>query len=114
MARPTIFQRLSNVFTGTDTLNNDRDNVNRYGISGDTVLLRTRDRDEFNSKSLEFKQDKYLAKQWRKSEYDINNRSLLGLNEVKMMYRDADLMDTFPENRHCVGHLFRGSLCYKE
>lgn len=97
MARPTIFQRLSNVFTGTDTLNNDRDNVNRYGISGDTVLLRTRDRDEFNSKSLEFKQDKYLAKQWRKSEYDINNRSLLELNEVKMMYRDADLMDTFPE-----------------
>ena len=97
MARPTIFQRLNNVFTGTDTVKQTDDRTNVYGISGDTVLLRTRDAEEFKQKSLEIKQDLYLAKQWRRAEFDLSNRSLAGLNEVKMMYRDADLMDTFPE-----------------
>lgn len=97
MARPTIFQRLNNVFTGTDTVKQTDDRTNVYGISGDTVLLRTRDAEEFKQKSLEIKQDLYLAKQWKRAEFDLSNRSLAGLNEVKMMYRDADLMDTFPE-----------------
>ena len=97
MARPTIFQRLSNVFTGSDTLRQNDDATNIYGVSGDTVLLRTKDAEEFKQKSLEIRQDQYLAKQWRRAEFDLSNRSLAGLNEVKMMYRDADLMDTFPE-----------------
>ena len=97
MARPTVFQRLSTVFTGTDTLRQKNDTTNVYGVSGDTVLLRTRDAEEFKQKSLELKQDLYLAKQWKRAQYDLSNRSLAGLNEVKMMYRDADLMDTFPE-----------------
>lgn len=98
MARPTIFQRLGTVFTGTDTLSqNTNSNTNIYGVSGDTVLLRTKDADEFKQKSLELKQDMYLAKQWKRAQFDLSNRSLAGLNEVKMMYRDADLMDTFPE-----------------
>lgn len=97
MAKPTIFQRLGNVLTGDDTVRKSDDITNVYGISGDTVLLRTKDADEFRQKSLEIKQDHYLAKQWRRAEFDLSNRSLAGLNEVKMMYRDADLMDTFPE-----------------
>ena len=98
MPRPTIFQRLTNVFTGTSaTTPTSAGNVNSYGISNDTILFRTKDREEFLSKSLEFKQDRYLAKQWRRSQLDIENRAIASLNEVKMMYRDADLMDTFPE-----------------
>lgn len=97
MPRPTIFQRLTNVFTGSTPQTTQTGNINSYGISNDTILYRTRDRDDFLSKSLEFKQDRYLAKQWRRSQLDIENRALASLNEVKMMYRDADLMDTFPE-----------------
>ena len=97
MAKPTIYQRLSHVFTGNDTLRQHDDITNIYGVSGDTVLLRTKDAEEFKQKSLEIRQDMYLANQWRRAEFDLSNRSLAGLNEVKMMYRDADLMDTFPE-----------------
>ena len=98
MPRPTIFQKLTKVFTGdTPMSGNAQNNVNVYGISDDSVLFRTKDKEEFLSKSLEFKQDKFLAKQWRRSRLDIENRAIASLNEVKMMYRDADLMDTFPE-----------------
>ena len=95
MAKPTIFQRLSNVFGGTrpqiqvagnTTTNADND-----------IIFRTTNKEEFEQKSLELRQQSLLARQWRKAQFDISNRSLVGLNEVKMMYRDADLMDTFPE-----------------
>lgn len=32
-----------------------------------------------------------------KANYDINNKSLAGLNELRLMYRDTELMDGFPE-----------------
>lgn len=91
--RPTIFQRLTNVFGGTSS----KMSINNIPQDNDGIILRTRDKEEFEEKSLELKQQKLLSRQWRKAEYDISNRSLIGLNEVKMMYRDADLMDTFPE-----------------
>ena len=92
-SKPTIFQRLTNVFGGTSA----RMSINNLPQDNDGIILRTRDKEEFETKSLELKQQKLLSRQWRKAEYDISNRSLIGLNEVKMMYRDADLMDTFPE-----------------
>lgn len=91
--RPTIFQRLTNVFGGTSS----KMSINNIPQDNDGIILRTRDKEEFEEKSLELKQQKLLSRQWRKAEYDVSNRSLIGLNEVKMMYRDADLMDTFPE-----------------
>lgn len=91
--KPTIFQRLTNVFGGTSS----KMTINNIPQDNDGIILRTTDKQEFDAKSLELKQQKLLSRQWRKAEYDVSNRSLIGLNEVKMMYRDADLMDTFPE-----------------
>ena len=95
--KPTIFQKLSYVLGGNSGLTNLRNNVNIYGVKDSDVLFRTKDREEFKRKTLELKQQKLLANQWRRAQVDLTNKSLAGLNEIKMMYRDADLMDTFPE-----------------
>ena len=95
--KPTIFQKLSYVLGGNSGLTNLRNNVNVYNLKDSEVLFKTKDRAEYERKALELKQQKLLANQWRRAQLDLNNKSLAGLNEVKMMYRDADLMDTFPE-----------------
>ena len=94
MAKPTIFQRLTNVFSNQPVAPKT---VNQYDINGDNVILRTANKDEFDTKSLEYRQQHLLARQWKRANFDVANRQMAGLNDVKMMYRDADLMDTFPE-----------------
>lgn len=95
MQKPTIFQRLSNVLS-SDTLQNIVPSAQQPQAQDD-ILLRTTDPDVFKQKSLEFRQAHHLAKQWHRAQLEINNNAIGGLNEVKMMYRDCDLMDTFPE-----------------
>ena len=95
----TIFQRLTSVFSGgspTDTPSVNK-RINSYGFNGSEPIFTTRDKAEYERKKLELRQQSLLAKQWRKANYDISNNSLVGLSETKIMYRDADLMDAFPE-----------------
>lgn len=95
MAKATIFQRLSAVVSGgTGNVNNY--NIHNHKADSD-ILLRTKDKEEFDVAALQAKQQHLLAKQWKRAQYDITNRSLASLNEVKLMYREADLMDLFPE-----------------
>ena len=61
------------------------------------VIATANSQEEYNQKILQAKQQALLGKQWIKANYDITNQSLAGLNDVKLMYRDADLMDAFPE-----------------
>lgn len=96
MAKPTIFQRLSAVMSGSGG------SVNNYNIqqrknNNDDILLRTSDKEEYDMAALQTRQQHLLAKQWKRAQYDITNRTLASLNEVKLMYREADLMDLFPE-----------------
>lgn len=88
----TIFQRLGRLMLGDKNISN----INTYQVQPD-VLFKTSSPEEYKKKSLELKQQHLLAKQWKKANYDINNKSIAGLNNIKMMYRDADLMDAFPE-----------------
>lgn len=97
MPKLTIFQKLSNVLSNSNDLHNAVKKVNSYGFDDSEILFRTSDRDEYNRKLSQFKQQNFLAKQWRRASYELENKSLAGLNEVKLMYRDADLMDLFPE-----------------
>lgn len=90
----TIFQRLNKVL-GNE--NYHIDDINSYNIKGDDVLFQTHSREEFEIKSLELKQQNLLARQWKRAQYDISNKAINGLNNVKLMYRDAELMDDFPE-----------------
>ena len=96
----TIFQRLNNVFRGTG-----RDNVSPDVITtppgmmdaANRVLFSTNDKNEYERKLNTYKQQKYLAYQWKKVGADNAMESLAGYTAVKLMYRDADLMDGSPE-----------------
>lgn len=94
----TVFQRLNRMFT------NDVPNIeyntkvsNQVYNSGDEVLLRTTNRAEYDKALLQGRQENLLARQWRKAENNIQTKSLANLSAIKLMYRDADLMDDFPE-----------------
>lgn len=94
----TIFQNLSNVFSGkwgsTST-----PHVNSYDMSNadKDVIYRTNSKKDYDSKKLELQQNKYLKDRWIRANVDLSVSAYSGLNNVKLMYRDADLMDAFPE-----------------
>ena len=64
---------------------------------GKNVIYRTSDKEEYLSKKLELQQNKYLKDRWIKANVNLSVTAYAGLNNVKLMYRDADLMDAFPE-----------------
>ena len=97
--KPTFYQRLNKLF-GTDTTfptDYTRRNVTTYNIDNPNVLFATKNKSEYDSKVLELKQNKLLAYKWRKANIQLSNQQYLNISDVKMMYRDADLMDGFPE-----------------
>lgn len=97
--RATFFQRM-NKFFGTDTTipaDYTRRNVNTYKIDNPNVIFATKDKAEYDMKSLELRQNKLLNWKWRKANIQISNQQYMNVADVKMMYRDADLMDGFPE-----------------
>ena len=95
--KPTIFQKLTNILSNSNDIQTAVKKVNSYGLDDSDILFRTKNKDEYDSKLRQLRQGHLLAKQWKKATYELTNKSLAGLNEVKMMYRDADLMDLFPE-----------------
>lgn len=96
--KPTIFQRLNLLFGNGQSVNQTpQEKINKYNISGDTVIYKTRNKEEYDNEKAALQQQHLLANQWVKAQYDIANKSLAGLTDVKIMYRDADLMDLFPE-----------------
>ena len=93
----TIFQRLQQVLTGASVSPSLSTN-NTYDIHSDNSIIDTAtSKSDYQTKLLQAKQQKLLGRQWVKAHYDINNQSLSGLNEIKLSYRDSDLMDAFPE-----------------
>lgn len=93
----TVFQRIQQVLTG----NSNEQNLsvtNSYNIHSDNDIIGTAtSKDDYQMKLLQAKQQKLLGKQWVKAQYDITNHSLAGLNDLKLSYRDSDLMDSWPE-----------------
>lgn len=94
----TVFQRLQKVLSNGSTQKNYM--ANNYDIispNNSDVIATANSREDYEKKLLQAKQQALLGKQWVKANYDITNQSLAGLNDVRLMYRDADLMDAFPE-----------------
>ena len=92
--KPTIFQRINSMFSGNGAIVN---NYNVQRANPDDIIVKTKDKDEYDKAALQARQQHLLARQWKRAQYDITNRSLASLNEIKLMYREADLMDLFPE-----------------
>ena len=92
--KPTIFQRINSMFSGNGAIVN---NYNVQKTNPDDIIVETKDKDEYDMAALQARQQHLLARQWKRAQYDITNRSLASLNEIKLCYREADLMDLFPE-----------------
>lgn len=92
--KPTIFQRINSMFSGNGAIVN---NYNVQKTNPDDIIVKTKDKDEYDMAALQARQQHLLARQWKRAQYDITNRSLASLNEIKLCYREADLMDLFPE-----------------
>lgn len=93
----TIFQKLQKVLSSGEAQNNFIPNEYNITTKANDIIATANSEEEYKTKMLQAKQQALLGKQWVKANYDITNQSLAGLNDVKLMYRDADLMDAFPE-----------------
>lgn len=96
----TIFQRLTNVVigAGNGTMNNPKSQPLTYNIRPkDTVIASFTNKEERDKKLAQLKQQRLLAYQWAKTGYDSQMEQLAGATQVSVMYRDADLMDQWPE-----------------
>lgn len=97
----TVYQKLQKVLA-TGSVQSLSANSNTYNIhqqhqpTNDVVDI-AKSPQERDFKILQAKQQKLMARQWYRAQQDINNQSLAGLNDVRLMYRDVDLMDTMPE-----------------
>lgn len=97
MANKTIFQNLTTALLGKNNLQTYR-NVSNYTISPSSdVIFKTNNKEEYEKKLKQIRQQKLLSYQWIKAGYDNAQESLADLTNVKLMYRDADLMDGWPE-----------------
>lgn len=96
----TVYQKLQKVLA-TGSVQSLSTSSNSYNIQQqhqpNDIVDIARSPQEKDFKILQAKQQKLMARQWYRAQQDINNQSLAGLNNVRLMYRDVDLMDTMPE-----------------
>lgn len=99
----TSFQRLSIALGGENnsiTSPGATYNVSQYNIGNadaNRILYRTTDKEDYETKRLELSQEKYLASAWVRTINDVSLSNWNNISDILMMFRDADLMDTFPE-----------------
>lgn len=95
----TVFQNLDNAITGN--WDSSKPHINSYDMSnidnGNNVIYKTTDKSDYEKTKLEMQQNAYLNTRWKKANVDLSVQAFNGLNNIKLMYRDADLMDAFPE-----------------
>lgn len=74
-----------------------------YNLStSSSVLATAKTPEERERKLTQMKQQRYLSHLWAKTGYDTAVEQSAGANQVKVMYRDADLMDQWPEIRSAL------------
>ena len=95
----TVFQALDKAITGNwSTDDTFAQRVNNYDMSGDnSIIYQTTDKDKYEQTKLELQQDRLIKDRWVRANNDLSLSAFYGLNNVKLMYRDVELMDSFPE-----------------
>lgn len=89
----SIFNRLEDVLG----INSGEKRVNQYSFSSDDIIVKTNNEEEYKRQKLENLQQDFLKKQWIKTGIESAYRGADGINYIKSMYQDADLMDQYPE-----------------
>lgn len=95
----TVFQTLERALKGNFTSDQGiQPHVNSYDMSGvNSIIYKTTDKDDYDRTKLELQQNAYLKERWLKANIDLSVSAFAGLTNIKLMYREADLMDSFPE-----------------
>ena len=95
----TVFQALDSAISGNSGDVRRRSHTNSYDMTskGGNIIYKTTDKDDYEQKKLELQQNKFLKDRWVKANVNMSVTAFAGLNNIKLMYRDADLMDAFPE-----------------
>ena len=95
----TVFQALDSDISGNWGDVRRRSHTNSYDMTskGGNIIYKTTDKDDYEQKKLELQQNKFLKDRWVKANVNMSVTAFAGLNNIKLMYRDADLMDAFPE-----------------
>ena len=93
----TVFQKLTNIMIGTGNTNRGKTVSNYTMMPSDNVLYSFANKEERDTKLRQMKQQKLLSYQWAKTGYDTSMEQMMGATQVRLMYRDADLMDMWPE-----------------
>lgn len=99
--KSTVFQALDRAINGNwASQDSFTPHINSYDMGSggkNDIIYKTTNKDDYEQKKLELQQDKYLKDRWYKANVNLSVTAFAGLNNVKLMYRDADLMDAFPE-----------------
>lgn len=97
----TVFQNLDKAVSGNwvDQTSNNIGHNNSYDMSsnGGDIIYKADNKEDYVKTKLELQQNAYLQNRWRKANVDLSVQAYNGLNNIRLMYRDADLMDAFPE-----------------
>ena len=97
--KKTIFQQLGTAMLyGFDkNIEQNQKKIRSYTVNPGQELFRTKDAAEYEKTKEQLKQEKYLAQQWYSSGVNLARSTSMVLNNLKLMFRDADIMDGYPE-----------------
>ena len=96
----TIFQRLTNavIGAGNGTMRTPTTQTITYNLKPkDKVIASFTNKEDRDKKLAQLKQQRFLSYQWNKIGYDTQMKNMANATQVSVMYRDADLMDQWPE-----------------
>lgn len=92
----TRFQNLEKIFSG-DWSSQKSQSPLPQSDNIDKEIYKTDDRIDYERKKLELQQNEYLGRRWVKANVNLSVNAFAGLNNIRLMYRDVELMDSFPE-----------------
>jgi hypothetical protein len=91
----TVYQKLNDVF-GKEGLNPHAQKSNRYSI-GNTEILRTQSKEEFDVTKLQAQQTKYLHGMWNKVDGELYQQAIHYETTRVGSYSDFETMEFYPE-----------------
>lgn len=111
----TVFQNLDKAITGNwDAPQQHSNTYDMSSYADKKVIYKAKDKEDFNKTKLELQQNSFLNARWRKANVDLTVQAFNGLNNIKLMYRDAELMDSFPEIGAALDTVMEESCCLSD
>jgi hypothetical protein len=91
----TVFQKLNNVF-GKECINNNIRKTNKYSV-GNSEILTTQSKEEFDVTKLQAQQNKYLQNMWAKVDGELYQQAIHYETTRVGSYSDFETMEFYPE-----------------